>query len=145
MNRSASKCGHHLLLLLLVAPPPTWGEEAVGRLFFTPERRVALDRARRLNIEEQQVTQQAIVTVDGAVRRSSGRTTAWINGAAVPEGGLGELRAIPSTDLSAVHVRQTGDGFSTVVVGTGLNRNTGEHVSPLGGGLVTRGSVPREH
>ena len=56
------------------------GAEPLGRLFFTPERRAALERQRQLNIQEtQQVIEGATLTVSGVVRRSSGRTTTWVN------------------------------------------------------------------
>lgn len=56
-------------------PPPTAG---LGRLFFTPEERAALDRRRQWDIPE---SDEARVRVDGRIRRSAGRETVWINGA----------------------------------------------------------------
>jgi hypothetical protein len=122
----------------LLAGTPVVAEEPLGRLFFSAERRTALDRARQFNIEEQQVAQQTIVTVEGVVARSSGRTTAWVNGVAVPEGGLVNLKATPTPNRSAVRVQPSNEVATTIVVGTALNRTTGERVDPLGGGFVSR-------
>ncbi|OQY76184.1 MAG: hypothetical protein B6D47_00250, partial [Rhodocyclaceae bacterium UTPRO2] len=49
------------------------GAETLGRLFFTPERRAALERQRQLNIRETQKTiEGAELGVSGIVQRSSG-------------------------------------------------------------------------
>jgi hypothetical protein len=56
-------------------------EEALGRLFFTPERRQQLDRQREMNLlDQQQLPADPTLTIDGVVTRSSGRRTAWVNG-----------------------------------------------------------------
>lgn len=112
----------------------------LGRLFFTPERRAIFDRARQFNIEEQQVSQQNIMSVDGLVVRSSGRSTAWVNGVAVSEQGRSGLVATPDPKRAAVRVRPANESGTTVVVGTSINRSTGEHLDPLGGGYVAPGS-----
>ena len=53
----------------------------LGRLFFTPQQRQELDRRRQANIQESAtVPVDSILTVNGHVSRSSGRTTTWING-----------------------------------------------------------------
>lgn len=137
------KSGWLAVLALWAAASPLVAEEALGRLFFTPERREALDRARQFNIEEQQVAQQNVVTVEGVVSRSSGRTTAWVNGVAVPESGLANLRATPTPKRTAVRVQPSNEAATTIVVGTALNRTTGEHVDPLGGGFVARDGATR--
>ena len=70
---------HRLLLLLLIAAQNlAWAEqEPLGRLFFTPQQRAALDRQRQLNrnfIPNAPDTETA-QTLNGEVRRSSGRST----------------------------------------------------------------------
>lgn len=57
-------------------------DEALGRLFFTPAQRAALDRERLLGITRNpNATEgESSYTFDGQVRRSSGRNTRWING-----------------------------------------------------------------
>jgi hypothetical protein len=79
-----------LLCLLLMASglSPVWAADAsLGRLFFTPAERQALEDARRRNIRaEVQAAEKPArppvrnVTVSGLVRRSDGESTVWVNG-----------------------------------------------------------------
>lgn len=116
------------------------GAEPLGKLFFTPERRTALERQRQLNIQEtQQVIEGATLTVSGVVQRSSGKTTTWVNGAA-------------QEDMNAatgvrVEVDRANPGKTTVVageetpaslkVGEAINRATRETTSGVGEGQIT--------
>ena len=111
--------------------------EAIGRLFFTPERRTAMDRARQLNIQEQQqVAQSDVVTVNGLVTRSSGKRTAWVNGVAISESSNATFRAVPAAGKPAVRVEANERPAMTVTVGTAVNRVTGETNDSLGGGRI---------
>ena len=65
---------------LSVAPASA---EELGRLFLTPQQRQELDWRRQTNFVERETVVESLVTVNGRVIRSSGRTTTWING--VPE------------------------------------------------------------
>ncbi len=70
--------------LLALAAWPAWPQnEALGRLFFTPQQRAALDRERLLGFSQRPSTLDgdASYTFNGEVRRSSGNNTRWINGA----------------------------------------------------------------
>ena len=50
----------------------------IGRLFYSPDERAMLDRLRQKSIGSTlSATEQ--ITLNGIVRRSSGKTTAWIN------------------------------------------------------------------
>jgi hypothetical protein len=80
-----------ILLLLALGLSPTWAADpGLGRLFFTPAERNALEEARRRNIRaEIQATEAASkpkrapvrnVSVSGLVRRSDGESTVWVNG-----------------------------------------------------------------
>ena len=115
-------------------------DEPLGKLFFTPERRAALERQRQLNIQEtQQVVEGATLTVSGVVKRSSGKTTTWINGT-------------PQDDMSAatgvrVEIDRANPARTTVVageespaslkVGEAINRATRETTSGVGDGRIT--------
>ena len=111
--------------------------EAIGRLFFTPERRTAMDRARQLNIQEQQqVAQSDVVTVNGLVTRSSGKRTAWVNGMAITENSTTTVRAVPTAAPGAVQVTAGEQGATTVTIGTTVNRATGEKSDGLHGGRI---------
>ena len=54
-------------------------EPPLGRLFFTPEQRAAIDRQRQTGNFGTTDANNGI-TVNGEIRRSDGRTTRWING-----------------------------------------------------------------
>lgn len=125
-----------LVLAIGGGAPLLQAEESLGRLFFTPERRAALDRARQLNIQEQQVAQGDVVTVNGLVTRSSGKRTAWVNGVPINENDTGGLRAVPAPRRNAVRIAPNDRPATTVTVGTAVNRVTGEIDDNLGGGRV---------
>ncbi|MBZ0095873.1 MAG: hypothetical protein K8H75_10970 [Sulfuricella sp.] len=71
-----------LIFLLMIAFLPGHavcaGAEPLGRLFFSPDERAMLDRVRQKNVGST-VSATEQVTLNGIVRRSSGKTTAWIN------------------------------------------------------------------
>ena len=81
----------YALLLLVVLAGPCVGEEVpLGRLFLSPEQRVALDNARRNRIRAEAIAAAAekkpripparSVTINGIVSRSDGESTVWVNG-----------------------------------------------------------------
>jgi hypothetical protein len=83
-------------LLILSALAAKADDAPLGRLFFSAQERAALDRQR------QQGT-TASSTLDGEVRRSSGKNTRWVNGQAqyideTPAAVAGK-RAQPDTGL----------------------------------------------
>ncbi|PKO94674.1 MAG: hypothetical protein CVU16_01570 [Betaproteobacteria bacterium HGW-Betaproteobacteria-10] len=74
-----------LLLILALLPSLAWPQqEPLGRLFFTPQQRAALDRQREQNrnFVPNASDSESRLTINGEVRRSSGRSTRWINGEA---------------------------------------------------------------
>ncbi len=64
---------------LLLAALPVRAEE-LGRLFFTPERRAALERQRLLEAPGAPKGKTATRSVQGIVLRSGGGTTTWRDG-----------------------------------------------------------------
>lgn len=61
-------------------------EQAIGRLFFTPEQRARMDVARQqersIKIDTEQQDNEpppANITLNGVITRSDGKTTVWIN------------------------------------------------------------------
>jgi len=70
------------MLLILLQSPAGAQQEGLGRLFFTPEQRAAMDRQRLLSpgLSSDSTDGKASQTLNGEVRRSSGRNTRWING-----------------------------------------------------------------
>jgi hypothetical protein len=105
----------------------------LNRLFFTPEQRTAMEQRRTVNapvvIEaELPPPRQELVTVNGQVTRSSGRTTTWING--VPQ-----YNAIGSSDPTQVTV-DSAEGRKRVKVGQTLDTARGNTSGALGNGEI---------
>lgn len=126
-------------LLCLAGAAPSAGAEALGRLFFTPERRAALDRQRQFNIQEtQQVIEGATLSVSGVVRRSSGRTTAWINNAPQDEAGAatGVRVEVDRANPSRTTVIAGEESPASLKVGEAINRSTRETTSGIGEGRI---------
>lgn len=120
MNR---RCRPVALLIVIAALPLQAEEQGLGRLFFTPQQRALLDRQRlhtpnpRAGLER-----ESSYTINGEVRRSSGRSIRWINGEA-EAGGASE---------------------SPVAVGDTYHPTTGERQDLLRGGqiLIRRNRQP---
>jgi hypothetical protein len=111
-------------LLLAFATGPAGAQEALGRLFFTEQQRQDLDRRRQANIQETTVFVDSLVTVNGQVSRSSGKSTTWING-------------VPQTSTRRPHdpARVTlpgaeGEPSVTVKIGQTLDKVRGEIRDP---------------
>ena len=125
-----------LALMVVSLPAPA---QDLGRLFFTPERREALDRQRQFKVPENpEVPADPTLTINGVVTRSSGKRTVWINGAAQEDGHADSgLVVAPSRGNPGQVLVQPEDGPTTRVgVGNTVNRNTGEAADLLGGGSI---------
>ena len=63
--------------------------QELGRLFFTPEQRAALDARRKARVPDKPaavpVTESPVTRVNGAVQRGGGKSTVWVNGEMIPE------------------------------------------------------------
>jgi len=117
--------------------------QQLGRLFFTPEQRAALDarRAARLPDKPAAVAESPTTRVDGYVRRSSGKSTVWVDGEPLPEGlQLEGLRVRRGNDPTKVTVSVGEEGRRIELrVGETLDRATGEVKDVIGGGEVRIG------
>ena len=126
------------LVLLLVAPQAA--AQQLGRLFFTPEQRDALDARRRARLPDKPAALAPSPTtrIDGSVRRSSGRSTVFVDGEALPENAQPEgLQLRRGADPSRITVIVGEDGRRIEMrVGETLDRATGEVKDVLGGGEV---------
>lgn len=114
--------------------------QELGRLFFTPDQRDALDARRRARVPDQPaapVAASPTTRFDGYVQRSGGRSTVFVNGEPVPEGSA----EAPRIDTGR------GDGRVPINVGEGgarralkpgevLDRGSGEVRDVLGDGRV---------
>jgi hypothetical protein len=114
---------------VLAGAADTVSAEEIGRLFFTPQQRQDLDRRRATNVPETEAAVESLVTVNGQVSRSSGKTTTWING--VPQYDTYRGR---SADRVAIESGNTAVG---VKVGQTLDRGQGQVQDPLQGGRVS--------
>lgn len=129
-----------LLAALLVFPAAPAAAEELGRLFFTPERRAALERQRQLNIQEtQQVIEGATLSVSGVVRRSGGRTVTWVNGVPQEENNpaTGVRVEVDRADPARATVVAGEEAPATLKVGEAVNRATGETTTGVGEGRIS--------
>jgi len=135
-----------LLASAAIAPPAC--AEDLGRLFFTPEQRAALDARRKARVPDKPAAAPVVASpttrVDGYVKRSGGPSTVWLNSEPVTEQGADAPRIRGGRD-SRVDV-QLGEDGSRVPMKPGqvVNRETGEVRDVLGGGeLKVRPSPTR--
>jgi hypothetical protein len=128
------------LALLLALPAGQAAAQELGRLFFTPEQRDALDARRKARLPDKPAASAPAPTtrIDGTVKRSRGKSTVWVNGEAVPDGTQPEgLRLRRGADPSRVTVTIGEDGRRREMrVGETLDRATGEVKDVVGDGEV---------
>jgi len=83
--------------LVLLTPLVASGADTLGRLFFTPDQRAQLDTLRTRKVVAAQTKEEPapeIVTYNGIVRRSDGKTTVWVNNQSLSEADLRDKPAI---------------------------------------------------
>jgi hypothetical protein len=114
------------LLLVLLTVGASAQAEPLGRLFFTPAQRAALDQRRQLAVQAEEANRPgpAVLAVNGQVRRSSGRRTTWINGSP-----LTEAAPLPG-------------GLTPLKVGESIHVESGERSDLLKGGQLTVSRPP---
>ncbi|MBN8473559.1 hypothetical protein [Sulfuritalea sp.] len=135
----ASRIVPGLACLTLLAPAGAAETPELGRLFFTPERRLALERQRTHNVREAQTLQGTTMSLDGVVQRSSGKSTVWINRQAQNEndgGRTGVSAAVSAKTPGSALLAPGEEAPARLKVGEALNRATGERNTRLGGGVV---------
>jgi len=140
MNRIATLC---CALLLACASLPAQAQktqtDSLGRLFFTPEKRLLLERQRASNIQAAQSLEGETMSLDGVVQRSSGKSTVWINGRAQEENEAARtgvnVRLTPK-DPGRAQLSPGEELPTQLKVGEAINRATGERNDRLGGGVV---------
>ena len=126
-------------------------EETLGRLFFSPERRQALDHQRQFNIhEKQEIAEDPTITIDGVVTRSSGRRTVWLNGVVEEDSGTSGnasgIEIITDRNSPESVVVKSSDAMSNQVrVGDTINRNTGAVADLLEGGSIRKKTPGRRN
>lgn len=118
--------------------------EDLGRLFFTPDQRAALDARRKARVPDRPTittTVSPTTRLDGYVKRQGGRSTVFVNGDAVLEGTADAPVIDPERRGGRVPVT-SGEGGQRVELRPGetLDRDTGRVRDVLGeGGRVQGG------
>lgn len=125
----------------LATTTPALAQE-IGRLFFTPDQREALDARRKARIPDRPaaaVVESPTTRLDGRVVRSNGKSTVWVNGTPLPEGTQPEgLRVIPKRDSPDSASITVGEEARSVDlrVGETLDRGTGEVKGSIGDATI---------
>ena len=120
-----------VVLLPGLAAGPAAAQENLGRLFFTEQQRQDLDRRRQANIQEAATVVESLVTVNGQVSRSSGKSTAWING--VPQ----ESARKPRDPARVTLPGGESEPAVSIKIGQTLDKVRGEIKDPAAGDIVT--------
>jgi hypothetical protein len=140
-----------LVLLACLLAAPARAADPLGRLFFTPEQRAALDARRKARVPDKPaaaVVASPVTRIDGYVKRSQGPSTVWMNGESLGEG----APEAPRIDAPA---RDGGDGSVSISVGESgrrvrlkpgesLDRGSGEVKDVLGDGEIAVRRAPRQ-
>lgn len=115
------------LLIAMCLAMPVSGDELFDKLFFTPDKRVSLDRQRQSNVIQQAETvQEEALTVNGIVKSSSGKNTVWING----------HEQAAKIKSSRVIIQLDNGTISSVQVGETVKRSTGDKSDIIRDGTV---------
>ena len=124
-----------LRILLMIASMLPWGitnsAEPLGRLFFTPAQRNALDAGKQVSKPRAAIAApraQRALKLNGVVTRSDNETTVWVNGRTVGNSGASAADvAASATDPAAARVKLRGTGTQVKLrVGQSLDRSTGK-------------------
>jgi len=122
--------------------------QELGRLFFTPEQRAALDARRKARVPDKPAAapqvESPVTRVNGVVQRSGGKSTVWVNGEAIPEGAQAGSEGIPRPAGAGRVAVPSAEGAAGLElrVGESLNRGSGEISDVIGKGEVKVGSRP---
>jgi hypothetical protein len=114
--------------------------QELGRLFFTPEQRAAMDARRKARMPDRPAAPMNVspaLRVDGFVRRSGGRSTVFVNGEPADDG------RVPGAGESTVSVG-VGDSGARVRMKPGetLDRGSGEVRDVIDGEIRIRPAAP---
>lgn len=132
--------GAFLFLALATLSATEAGAQELGRLFFTPEQRAALDARRRARVPDKPaavVVASPTTRVDGYVKRSRGPSTVFVNGEGLAESPQADSPRTPRDGDGRVSL-PVGDSGSRVGLKPGelLDRGSGEVRDVLGDGEV---------
>jgi hypothetical protein len=134
------------LIITLMLVTMTTDAAAMGKVFFSPDKRIALEQRRLMDVIPEVTAAMAsaaapppeqieTITVDGIVKRSSGKNTVWINGVPHTERERNIVRVNPR-DLSSAVISNVNTTTTIIRVGDGMNRSTKEPSTLLGPGTI---------
>ena len=126
-----------LVFLALALAAAAAEAQELGRLFFTPEQRAALDARRRARLPDNPASVAAtpVTRLDGFVKRSAGPSTIWINGEWTTESAPEAPRITEPAPSVSVSVGETG-GRVRLKPGETLDRGNGEVRDVIGDGEI---------
>jgi hypothetical protein len=136
MSRATALVG---ALVMLATCAPARGQE-LGRLFFTPDQRAALDARRKARLPDKPTAAAVaapVTRVDGYVKRSGGPPTVWVNGDPLTESAPEAPRIDASGASGSVSITiGEGGGRTRLKPGEALDRGTGEVHDVIGDGAI---------
>lgn len=106
----------------------------LGRLFFSPEDRVQLERQRQLQVQESRSLEAGTIRLDGIVLRSSGKSTVWVNNQDTRE--IGVITSTSHKNPGQASLATGNEAPTDLKVGVTLDRNTRETSGGLAAGEV---------
>jgi hypothetical protein len=131
-----------VMLFALVGLAIPCEAQDIGRLFFTPEQRAALDGRRKARVPDKPAVVPVLASpttrLDGFVRRSGGRSTVWVNGESLSESGPEAPRIEPGRSSDARVSVPIGDSGARAALKPGevLDRGSGEVRDVIGNGEI---------
>ena len=133
-------------IAVTLAGVPSAPAQELGRLFFTPEQRAALDARRKARLPDKPaaapIAELPVTRVNGAVQRGGGKSTVWVNGETIAEDAQPDgARVTPrSTNAGRVSI-PAGEGPQRydLRVGESVDRNSGEVRDVIGEGEIKVG------
>jgi hypothetical protein len=136
MSRAAAL----LLGAALAAAAAPCAAQELGRLFFTPEQRSALDARRKARMPDTPAAAAVAaptMRLDGYVKRSGGRSTVWVNSETLDESALESphIQRGTSDDRVAVPVGESRTRIQ-MKPGETLDRGNGEVRDVIGDGEI---------
>jgi len=123
---------------------PSAGAQELGRLFFTPEQRAALDARRKARVPDKPAAvpqaESPVTRINGAVRRSGGKSTVWVNGEMIQEGAQTDAAQVARDPGAGRVTLPAGEGTQrSLRVGESLDRGSGEVKDVIGDGEIKVG------
>ena len=127
-------------LVLFLGMQSLLAQEPLGRLFFTPEQREALDARRKARVPDKPAAPVAVsptTRFNGYVQRSGGRSTVFVDGEPVAEGSSEAPRVDTGRKDGRVPI-SVGEGGARRALKPGevLDRGTGEVRDVVGEGEI---------